>query len=194
MLLLVIGYAVILPVALFAPAERTGYIAGCSLTLLLGSMWLWGASGLLLWRKRGAGDVLLDLGRLPSQRAMSATGLLLSIGLILWALLSLDRHAAWLSLGYFAFAIYMVTQFLLPFASRVRLYERGLALPSHYIPWERIGSYDLHDSGVVDIHYRTWALFSGYPWEVTLWCPREQRERLVALLAYYVPWRRRRQP
>ena len=190
-LLLVIGYAAALPV-LFASSLQSGYIAGCSGTLLLGSVCLWANSGLVFWRKRRAGDILLDLGRTPTPLTTIAIGLLLSLGLALWALLALRGYAVWVALGYLAFAVYMVGQFLLPLISPVRLYERGLALPSHYIPWERIGSYDLHDSGVVDIHYRTWALFSGYPWEVTLRCPVDSRERLLALLAYYVPWRRRR--
>lgn len=190
-LLLVIGYTAALPV-LFVSSLQSGYIAGCSGTLLLGSVGLWANSGLVFWRKRGAGDVLLDLGRTPTPRGTIVVGLLLSLGLALWALLALRHYAVWVALGYLAFSAYMIGQFVLPLISPIRLHQRGLALPSHYIPWERIGSYDLHDSGVVDIHYRTWALFSGYPWEVTLRCPADSRERLVVLLAYYVPWTRRR--
>ena len=190
-LLLVIGYTAALPV-LFASSLQSSYIAACSGTLLLGSACMWANSGLVFWRKRRAGEVLLDLGRTPTPRGIIAIGLLLSLGLALWALLTLHRYALWVALGYLAFAGYMVSQFVLPLVSPIRLHQRGLALPSHYIPWERIGSYDLHDSGVVDIHYRTWALFSGYPWEVTLHCPAGSREQLVVLLAYHVPWARRR--
>ena len=74
--------------------------------------------------------------------------------------------------------------------------KRGLALPSQYVPWERIGSYALHDVAThceVAIQYRTRLTFSGYPWELTLRCPTDRREALEAIMAQYVPpWQKLR--
>jgi hypothetical protein len=88
------------------------------------------------------------------------------------------------------FAAYVLLHSLLASLSRVQLRERGIALPSQYVPWERTGSYELHDGTThteVAIQYRTRLTFSGYPWELTLRCPTERREVLEAIMARYVP-------
>ena len=116
--------------------------------------------------------------------------MLLSLGFAVWALRTPELHNPALALGYVGFAAYVLLHSLLASLSRVQLRERGIALPSQYVPWERIGSYKLHDGTThteVAIRYRTRLTFSGYPWELALRCPTERREALEAIMARYVP-------
>jgi hypothetical protein len=171
---------------------RASYLAAAGVALLLSTSWLWWSSGALLWRKRRAGVVLLDLGRRRSDRAASAAGVVLSLGFAVWALRTPELHNPALALGYVVFAAYVLLHSLLASLSKVQLRERGIALPSQYVPWERIGSYELHDRTThteAAIQYRTRLTFSGYPWELTLRCPTERREVLEAIMARYVPAR-----
>jgi hypothetical protein len=193
-ILLVIGLVAIASGTLHSHEMRASYLAAAGVALLLSSSWLWWSSGALLWRKRRAGVVLLDLGRRRSDRAASAAGVVLSLGFAVWALRTPELHNPALALGYVVFAAYVLLHSLLASLSKVQLRARGIALPSQYVPWERIGSYELHDGTThteVAIQYRTWLTFSGYPWELTLRCPMERREVLEAIMARYVPpWRK----
>jgi hypothetical protein len=189
-ILLVIGLVAIASGTLHSHEMRASYLAAAGVALLLSSSWLWWSSGALLWRKRHAGPVLLDLGRPRSDRAASAAGVVLSLGFAVWALRTPELHNPALALGYVGFAAYVLLHSLLASLSRVQLRERGIALPSQYVPWERIGSYELHDGTThteVAIQYRTRLTFSGYPWELTLRCPTERREVLEAIMARYLP-------
>ena len=116
--------------------------------------------------------------------------MVLSLGFAVWALRTPELHNPALALGYVGFAAYVLLHSLLASLSRVQLRERGIALPSQYVPWERIGSYALHDGATqceVAIQYRTRLTFSGYPWGLTLRCPTDRREALEAIMAQYVP-------
>ena len=189
-ILLVIGLVAIASGTLHSHEMRASYLAAAGVALLLSSSWLWWSSGALLWRKRRAGPVLLDLGRPRCDRAASAAGVVLSVGFAVWALRTPELHNPALALGYVVFAAYVLLHSLLASLGRVQLRERGIALPSQYVPWERIGSYELHDVAThteVAIRYRTRLTFSGYPWELTLRCPTERREALEAIMARYVP-------
>ena len=189
-ILLVIGLVAIASGTLHSHEMRASYLAAAGVALLLSSSWLWWSSGALLWRKRRAGPLLLDLGRPRSDRAASAAGVVLSLGFAVWALRTPELHNPALALGYVGFAAYVLLHSLLASLSRVQLRERGIVLPSQYVPWERIGSYELHDGTThteVAIQYRTRLTFSGYPWELTLRCPTERREALEAIMARYVP-------
>ena len=191
-LLVVIGLVAVASGTLHSHDVRVSYLAAAGVALLLGSCWLWWSSGALLWRRRRAGAVLLDLGRPRSDRAASGAGVVLALGLAGWALRTPEVHNPVLALGYLGFAAYVLLHSLLASLSRVQLRERGLALPSQYVPWERIGSYALHDVAThieVAIQYRTRLTFSGYPWELTLRCPMDRREALAFLMARYVPAR-----
>ena len=191
-LLVVIGLVAVASGTLHSHDVRASYLAAAGVALLLGSCWLWWSSGALLWRRRRAGAVLLDLGRSRSDRAASGAGVVLALGLAGWALRTPELHNPVLDAGYLGFAAYVLLHSLLASLSRVQLRERGLALPSQYVPWERIGSYALHDVTThteVAIQYRTRLTFSGYPWELTLRCPTDRREALAFLMARYVPAR-----
>lgn len=190
-LALVIAFATVVP-ALAPSPLRSPYIAAFSATLLLGSVWYWGSVSSLFWRQRRAGAVLLDLGRAPSAVGGSVAGVVLSIGLALWALLTRDGQAAWVTVGFLSFAAYGVMQSLLPWFGRVQLRERGLALPAQYIPWERIGAYSVHDEMTqmaVLIRYRSRLSIWGYPWEVTIYCPANHWMDVATMLAEHIPRR-----
>src|SRR5581483_2654048 len=122
-LALVIAFATVVP-ALAPSPLRSPYIAAFSATLLLGSVWYWGSVSSLFWRQRHAGAVLLDLGRAPSAVGWSVAAVALSGGLALWALLTRDGQAAWVTVGFLSFAAYGVVQSLLPWFGRVQLRER----------------------------------------------------------------------
>lgn len=189
-LLLVIGLVVLVPLALQSPEVRDSYVAGAGGALLLGNTWLWGSSAVLLWRRRGAGAVLLDLGRPHAERAAGVAGAVLSVALALCALVSPDLRGAVPALGCVTFALYMLLQSLLPFVGRAQLRAGGVVAPGQYIPWERIGSYAVRDRMAymeVVIQYRTWLNFSGYPWAVTIRCPTSRWKEAAALLARHVP-------
>jgi hypothetical protein len=191
-LLLVIGLVALASGTLRSHDVRASYLAAAGVALLLSSSWLWWSSSALLWRKRRSGPPLLDLGRPRSDRAVSGAGVVLSLGFAAWALHTPELHNSVLALGYVGFAAYVLLHSLLASLGRVQLRERGVALPSQYVPWERIGSYEVYEGTThteVAIRYRTRLTFSGYPWELTLRCPTDQREALEAILARYVPAR-----
>lgn len=195
-LLLVIIFAVA-PSVILLPSLRESYLAGCSVTLLLGSLWLWWSAGALLWRRRRAGALLLDLGPQRAERMVDVAGAALSLAILVWSLFASDLQAPLLIAGYVAFGAYMLLQSLLPLVSRVQLREAGIFLPSQYIPWQRIGSYDLRyvvDHGEIAIHYRTWGVSAGYPLELSIRCPDELRETAVHVLGQRIPFRSGRRP
>src|SRR5438128_11410485 len=144
-LLVVIGLVAVAPGTLRSQDVRASYLAAVGVALLLGSCWLWWSSLSVLWRRRRAGAVLLDLGRPRSDRTASGAGVVLALGFALWALRTPELRNPVLALGYVGFAAYVLLHSLLALLSRVQLRERGIALPSRYVPWERIGSYALHD-------------------------------------------------
>ena len=190
-LLLVIVFAVA-PSVILLPSLRESYLAGCSVTLLLGGLWLWWSAGALLWRRSRAGALLLDLGRQRVERIADVAGAALALVILAWAVFASNLQAPLLIAGYAAFSAYMLLQSVLPLFSGVQLREAGIFLPNQYIPWQRVGSYDLSyvvDHGEIAIHYRTWGVSAGYPLELTIRCPDEQRETAVHVLGQRIPFR-----
>ena len=196
-LVFVIGIAVVMPVTFIPDDLRTGYYVGVGTVLLLGSVWLWASVVFLVWRKRRAGAVLLDLGPPRREGAASAGSAALAVALAGWAVVTLGTQMPVIAVGYLGYSGHEVLQACLPFLGRVQFRQSGIALPAQFIPWMRIGSYAVSDRATymdLALRYRTWVPVQGYPWEVSIFCPASRWTALATILAQHVPakfWRPR---
>ncbi len=193
-LVLVIGFVVLPPLAIGSPSLRASYVAAANASLVLASIWLWGHQLYLLWRRFGAGAVLCDLGRAALDGAGVLAEIAPAVAFALWGAVAYAPTQPVLALGPVSVGLYLALQALLPFVAPKQLRAGGLALPGQFIPWSWVGSFTVRE-GLVDteiaLRYRTWTMFSGFPWEVTLHCPHERQKEVLTILATKIPPRGR---